>query len=80
MAKVEMDCIKVEKNEELEKIKKQLEEKYHCYVLITCTNPSDKGKMKVELNYSGDDNLASFLVDGAQSVFCNQENEAKDSY
>lgn len=52
-----------------EKIKKQLKKDHACYVLITCSQPSEDGKMQVELNYSGDENLAAYLVDGAKCVF-----------
>jgi hypothetical protein len=40
-----------------------------CFVLITCTQPSEDGKMEVAMNYEGDETLASFLVDNASQVF-----------
>jgi len=57
------------KNLCFEKIKKQLKKNNACYVLITCSEPSEDGKMQVELNYSGDENLAAYLIDGAKVVF-----------
>ncbi len=42
-------------------------QKNACYVLITCGEPTDDGKMQVELTYEGDSDLASYLVDAAQS-------------
>ena len=64
----------------LEDIKKNLKKNNACYVLITCSQPSQDGKMNVELNYSGDENLASYLVDGAQDVFDSQIDGAKDNF
>jgi hypothetical protein len=52
-----------------EKIKKTLSAKHACYVLITCSAPSNDGKMEVEMTYEGDETLASFLVDNASQVF-----------
>ena len=57
------------KDATLETIKKTLREKHECYVLITCSAPSSEGKMDVEMNYEGDETLASFLVDNASQVF-----------
>lgn len=57
------------KDATLETIKKTLREKHACYVLITCSAPSSEGKMDVEMNYEGDETLASFLVDNASQVF-----------
>lgn len=53
----------------LEMIKKTLRDKHACYVLITCSAPTSEGKMDVEMNYEGDEMLASFLVDNASQVF-----------
>jgi len=64
----------------LDNIKKNLKKNNACYVLITCSEPSKDGKMDVELNYSGDDNLASYLVDGAQDVFESRMDTVKDNY
>ncbi len=64
----------------LEEIKKNLKKNNACYVLITCSWPSKDGKMQVELNYSGDENLASYLVDGAQNVFETQLDTVEDSF
>ena len=38
-----------------------------CYVLITCAEPSEEGQMEVEMTYEGDHDLASYLIDSAQS-------------
>ncbi|MDR3624321.1 MAG: hypothetical protein P4L16_04180 [Chlamydiales bacterium] len=52
------------------KLKKLLIKKRNaCYILITCTEPSDDGKMQVELTYEGDKGLAAYLIDNAQSFF-----------
>ena len=49
-------------------IKKALSENNTCYVLITCTETSNDGKMEVEMTYSGDPVLAAYLVESAQSI------------
>ena len=48
-----------------EKIRKILSD-HIGYVLITCRPTRKSGKMKVEVSYEGDPDLASYLVDGAQ--------------
>ncbi len=53
-------------------IKKTLGEKHACYVLITCSEPTEEGKMEVEMSYQGDETLAAFLVDNASQVFDEQ--------
>ena len=53
----------------LSKMKQELSERYACYVLITCQEPSRDGKMEVEMDYSGDEMLASFLVSNASQIF-----------
>ncbi len=63
----------------LQKIKKHLEDNNACYVLITCSHPSKEGKMQVEMNYSGDECLAQYLIDGAQSAFDEKNQKIKDS-
>lgn len=52
-----------------------LAKKHVCYVLITCDAPSDDGKMKVEMSYEGDAALASYLLQGAQSIIDEQDLE-----
>ncbi len=63
----------------LEKIKKSLSEKHACYVLITCSQPSDEGKMDVEMNYEGDETLAAFLLENASQVFDSKLNDSRES-
>ncbi len=53
----------------MEEIKEKLKEDHACYVLITCSTPSEKGEMQVEMSYEGDETLAAYLVESAQSVF-----------
>jgi hypothetical protein len=57
-----------EKNENplSEKVRKKLIKDNACYVLITCGNPTDEGKMHVEMTYEGDSSLAAMLVETAQ--------------
>jgi len=53
----------------MDRIKEELKQKHECYVLITCTAPTGKGEMSVEMNYEGDDMLAAFLIDNASQIF-----------
>ena len=62
----------------LSDIKKHLKKNHACYVLITCSQPSQDGKMQVELNYSGDEDLAAYLLDGAQDVFESEKSPIRD--
>jgi hypothetical protein len=39
-----------------------------CYVLITCEEPNEDGKMHVEMTYEGDSVLAAYLLENAQSI------------
>lgn len=44
-----------------------------CYVLITCTDPCNSGKMEVEMSYQGDASLAAYLLQGAQQMIDEEE-------
>jgi hypothetical protein len=46
----------------------ELAKRHACYVLITCDEPTDGGDMQVEMSYEGDAALASYLLQGAQSI------------
>ena len=54
-------------------IRETLAKKHACYVLVTCDQPSEEGKMNVEMSYEGDPALASFLLQGAQDYFTEQD-------
>jgi hypothetical protein len=56
------------------KLIKQALKKHACFVLITCDEPSEDGKMSVEMIYEGDAALASYLVQGAQ-IKLNEEDD-----
>jgi hypothetical protein len=60
----------------LEQVKKLLAEDHSCYVLLTCTPPTTEGKMEVEMAYEGEDFLASYLIDNAQSFFASKLDQA----
>lgn len=47
-------------------------EKNACYVLITCGEPTEDGKMEVEMTFEGDASLAAYLLESAQSLIENQ--------
>lgn len=47
-------------------VQKFLTKNNACYVLITCGEPSDDGKMQVEMTYEGDACLAAYLIESAQ--------------
>ena len=53
----------------LSEIKKTLQGQCACYVLITCSEPSKEGKMEVQMNYEGDEDLAAYLLANASQVF-----------
>ncbi|HSX38202.1 MAG TPA: hypothetical protein VLE95_05165 [Chlamydiales bacterium] len=75
MAAKQVESIKNgQKGVALANFKKNLSENYECFVLITCTRPTEDGKMEVEMDYEGDDTLAAFLIENAAQVF-----EAKQS-
>lgn len=44
-----------------------------CYVLITCSQPSESGQMEVEMSYQGDLCLASYLLQEAQTFIEKEE-------
>ncbi len=52
-------------------VKRTLAKKHACYILITCNQPSGGGEMAVEMSYEGDALLASYLLQGAQSIVDN---------
>lgn len=58
-------------------LQKALGKNLSCYVLITCESPSEDGKMPVEMTYQGEESLISYLLQGAQSQF-DQEEEERD--
>jgi len=63
-----------EKTTEL--LKKALGDKCACYVLVSCQEPDKNGKMDVALNYHGDEDLASYLLESAQQVFVQKRDES----
>jgi hypothetical protein len=54
-------------------IKRNASKNKACYVLITCGEPSEDGKMQVEMTYEGDACLAAYLIESAQ-LFINDSN------
>jgi hypothetical protein len=75
--KLEQKSSKDIKEYSLDKVLKSLRENHACFVLITCTAPSDDGKMDVQMCYEGDEVLASYLVDNAQQVFDDRSRSEK---
>ena len=57
------------KEQSSEKLRTLLDEDYTGYVLITCAEPSNEGKMQVELSFGGDVTLASYLAESAKGFF-----------
>lgn len=51
-----------------EQIRETLTKQNNCYVLITCGDADDEGKLQVDFTYSGDPVLAAYLLEGAQNV------------
>ncbi|PIS01221.1 MAG: hypothetical protein COT84_03600 [Chlamydiae bacterium CG10_big_fil_rev_8_21_14_0_10_35_9] len=60
-------------------MKKTLSKNHACYVLITCSDPSEDGKMDVEMSYDGDETLASYLLQSAQNIFDENLDTTADS-
>jgi hypothetical protein len=46
-----------------------------CYILITCSPPSANGDMQVKMTYRGDSGLAAYLLQGAQLLIDQNEDE-----
>lgn len=63
------------KRDEENRIKEFLAERHACYILITCDTPSIDGHMHVEMTYEGDPALASYLLQGAQGMMDEQEQQ-----
>lgn len=62
-----------------EKVRKLLSKEHNaCYILITCKQASDEGKMQVEMTYEGDSGLAAYLIDNAQDFFNQEPNLAQE--
>lgn len=55
------------------KKKISLKEEAACYILISCGEPSDDGKISVEMTYEGDPILATYLLQSAQGFIEDQE-------
>jgi hypothetical protein len=53
----------------LSRMKKVLKDQCACYVLITCTEPASDGKMEVEMDFEGEEDLAALLIENASQVF-----------
>lgn len=53
----------------LSQMKQVLKDQCACYVLITCTEAASDGKMEVEMNFEGDEDLAALLIENASQVF-----------
>lgn len=58
----------LESPESLVEINRTLSENNSCYVLITCSVPSQDGRMDVAFSYGGDPVLAAYLVEDAQKI------------
>lgn len=46
----------------------KLEKNNHAYILITCSEPSDQGYLNIEMDYKGDQALASYLLVDAHKI------------
>ncbi|SCA59103.1 Uncharacterized protein AB751O23_DG_00020 [Chlamydiales bacterium SCGC AB-751-O23] len=38
-----------------------------CYIVISCEQPQQNGNLEVQMNYEGDETLASYLLESAQN-------------
>lgn len=50
-----------------EKMKQLVTKNHLSYILITCSQPSEEGKMDVEMSCEGDDDLIDLLMQNAMS-------------
>ncbi|MBI3508165.1 MAG: hypothetical protein HY069_00820 [Chlamydiia bacterium] len=60
------------------KVKSAIGDPCACFVLITCSEPSETGQMEVKMHFEGDETLASFLVESASAVF-DERSEKRES-
>jgi hypothetical protein len=61
--------------EKSRKRSKSLGQKHLCYVLLTCGHPSEDGNMNVEMTYEGDTSMAMYLLQNAQEIMDQKEDE-----
>jgi hypothetical protein len=52
-------------------LRQVLAERNACFVLITCGEPTEDGKMEVEMTYEGDAFLAAYLIESAHGLIEN---------
>jgi len=57
------------------RIRDTLGKNHACYVVITCGDPTEEGDMEIQMIYEGDPILASYLLEGAQSMIDEQHAE-----
>jgi len=79
MAKISLNIIK-KKTVKIKDIKESLEKNHKGYILITCSHPTNEGKMDVELNYSGNEDLVSYLLDSAKNYIEKEFEENSNLY
>ena len=63
---------KKKKNLTHDELREILAERNACFVLITCGEPTEDGKMQVEMIYEGDASLAAYLIESAQGLIESQ--------
>lgn len=64
---IEMDKrTKYKQRQSRHDIRRELAENNACFVLITCGEPTEDGRMEVEMTYEGDASLAAYLIESAQ--------------
>lgn len=61
------------KSADRDRIDEKLAKNNLCYVLVTCTESAADGNMQVEMSYQGDAALASYLLQGAQEMIDDKE-------
>lgn len=69
--KMSKKIVKIELDQEtvLGKIKDAIGNRCVCFVLISCSEPTEEGKMEVQMHFEGDETLAAFLVESAGQAF-----------
>lgn len=61
------------------RLKDELAKNHSCYVLITCDEMTEDGRMHVEMSYQGDATLAAYILQGAQLRLDEQEEDEASS-
>lgn len=74
-----MRSIKIDKQRAKVSKMRRRSKKNACTIFISCQEPTEDGKMQVEMTCEGDELLASYLLQSAQNILDNQSSTSKVS-